>query len=97
MVDEDRHVALPARPSPSMPSSSVEAVDEKTSRVHADSDTAEMLAFYLGLLGADFTVDQPDEHSELPVGPPGTVAGTRGQSGAYLPRFLDGRFDLDVG
>jgi hypothetical protein len=56
-----------------------------------------MLAFYLGLLGADFTVDQPEEHSELPVGPPGTVAGTRGQSGAYLPRFLDGRFDLDVG
>ncbi len=49
-----------------LPSSvAVEALDQKTCRVHAGSDTAEMLACYLGLLGADFTVDEPDEHPEL--------------------------------
>jgi hypothetical protein len=39
----------------------VDAVDDHTCIVHVGSDTAQMLAAYLGMLDADFEVDGPPE------------------------------------
>jgi predicted DNA-binding transcriptional regulator YafY len=39
----------------------VEAVDDRTCLVSAGSDTPQMLAVYLGMLDADFEVDEPPE------------------------------------
>jgi predicted DNA-binding transcriptional regulator YafY len=39
----------------------VEPVDERTCIVNVGSDTAQMLAVYLGMLDADFEVDEPPE------------------------------------
>ncbi|HEX8869832.1 MAG TPA: YafY family protein [Lentzea sp.] len=44
-----------------VPAALTEAVDEGTCRMTAGSDTPEMLAVYLGMLGCDFTVDGPPE------------------------------------
>ncbi|MFI6102165.1 helix-turn-helix transcriptional regulator [Lentzea sp. NPDC051213] len=44
-----------------VPAALVEAVDERTCRMTAGSDTPEMLAVYLGMLGCDFEVDGPPE------------------------------------
>jgi hypothetical protein len=39
----------------------VEPVDDHTCTVHARSNSVEMLALYLGLLDAEFTVTEPPE------------------------------------
>jgi len=39
----------------------VEPIDDTTCAVHARSNSVEMLALYLGMLGADFTVSDPPE------------------------------------
>jgi predicted DNA-binding transcriptional regulator YafY len=39
----------------------VEAVDERTCLLHTGADTLQTLAVYLGMLGADFRVDEPPE------------------------------------
>jgi predicted DNA-binding transcriptional regulator YafY len=39
----------------------VEAVDEGTCLLRTGADTLETLAVYLGMLGADFKVDEPPE------------------------------------
>jgi predicted DNA-binding transcriptional regulator YafY len=40
---------------------SVEAVDEHTSVLHCGADSLETIAVYIGMLGLDFTVDEPPE------------------------------------
>jgi predicted DNA-binding transcriptional regulator YafY len=40
---------------------SVEPIDDDTCVVHASANTVEMLALYLGMLDADFTVTEPPE------------------------------------
>jgi predicted DNA-binding transcriptional regulator YafY len=44
-----------------VPAALVEAVDDATCRMTAGSDTPEMLALHLGMLGCDFEVDGPPE------------------------------------
>ncbi|MFS8099180.1 YafY family transcriptional regulator [Lentzea alba] len=44
-----------------IPAALVEAIDDTTCRMTAGSDTPEMLALYLGMLGCDFEVDGPPE------------------------------------
>jgi predicted DNA-binding transcriptional regulator YafY len=39
----------------------VEAIDNDTRRVHATANAIEMLALYLGMLDAEFTVTEPPE------------------------------------
>ena len=39
----------------------VEAVDERTCVLHTGADTLETMAVYVGLLGIDFTIDDPPE------------------------------------
>jgi hypothetical protein len=39
----------------------VEPVDDETCVVHASANTIEMLALYLGMMDADFTVTEPPE------------------------------------
>ena len=39
----------------------VEPVDDETCVVHAGANTIEMLALYLGMMDADFTVTDPPE------------------------------------
>ena len=43
----------------------VDPVDERTCRLHAGSPSPAMLAGYLGLLGVDFTIEDPEQHPEL--------------------------------
>ena len=43
------------------PSIRVEPIDENTCAVHAGGGTIEMLALYLGMMDADFTVTEPPE------------------------------------
>jgi predicted DNA-binding transcriptional regulator YafY len=47
------------------PAVTVDPIDERTCRVHVGSDTPEMLALYLGMLGADFEIADPQAHPEL--------------------------------
>ncbi len=47
------------------PAVAVDPIDEHTCRVHVGSDTPEMLAVYLGLLAADFEIEDPAAHPEL--------------------------------
>ena len=47
------------------PAVAVDPIDDHTCRVHVGSDTPEMLALYLGMLGADFEVENPGAHLEL--------------------------------
>jgi hypothetical protein len=47
------------------PAVTVDPIDEHTCRVHVGSDTPEMLALYLGMLGADFEIADPQAHPEL--------------------------------
>jgi predicted DNA-binding transcriptional regulator YafY len=47
------------------PAVTIDPIDERTCRVHAGSDTPEMLALYLGMLGADFEIADPQAHPEL--------------------------------
>jgi len=39
----------------------VEPIDDNTCAVHATANSIEMLALYLGLMDADFTVSEPPE------------------------------------
>jgi hypothetical protein len=39
----------------------VEPIDDNTCVVHATANTIEMLALYLGMMDADFTVTEPPE------------------------------------
>jgi hypothetical protein len=39
----------------------VEPIDDKTCAVHGTANTIEMLALYLGMMDADFTVTEPPE------------------------------------
>jgi hypothetical protein len=39
----------------------VEPIDDETCAVHGTANTIEMLALYLGMLDADFTVTEPPE------------------------------------
>jgi predicted DNA-binding transcriptional regulator YafY len=39
----------------------VEPIDENTCAVHASANSIEMLALYLGMLDAEFTVTEPPE------------------------------------
>jgi predicted DNA-binding transcriptional regulator YafY len=39
----------------------VEPIDDETCAVHGTANTIEMLALYLGMMGADFTVTEPPE------------------------------------
>jgi hypothetical protein len=39
----------------------VEPIDDETCAVHATANTIEMLALYLGMLDAEFTVTEPPE------------------------------------
>jgi predicted DNA-binding transcriptional regulator YafY len=47
------------------PAVTVDPIGEHTCRIHAGSDTPQMLALYLGMLGADFEIENPAEHPEL--------------------------------
>jgi predicted DNA-binding transcriptional regulator YafY len=47
------------------PAVAVDPIDGHTCRVHVGSDTPEMLAVYLGMLGADFEIEDPAAHPEL--------------------------------
>jgi predicted DNA-binding transcriptional regulator YafY len=47
------------------PAVAVDPIDEHTCRVHVGSDTPEMLALYLGMLGTDFEIEDPGAHPEL--------------------------------
>ena len=47
------------------PAVTIDPIDEHTCRVHVGSDTPEMLALYLGMLGADFEIEDPQAHPEL--------------------------------
>ena len=47
------------------PAITVDPVSDHTCRVHVGSDTPQMLALYLGMLGADFEIENPAEHPEL--------------------------------
>ncbi len=47
------------------PAVTIDPIDERTCRVHVGSDTPEMLALYLGMLGADFEIEDPQAHPEL--------------------------------
>ena len=47
------------------PAVAVDPIDENTCRVHVGSDTPEMLALYLGMLGTDFEIEDPGAHLEL--------------------------------
>lgn len=47
------------------PAVQVESIDERTCRLHVGSSSAPMLAAYLGLLGTDFTLEDPRSHPEL--------------------------------
>jgi hypothetical protein len=47
------------------PAVTVDPVDEHTCRIQVGSDTPEMLALYLGMLGADFEIENPSAHPEL--------------------------------
>jgi predicted DNA-binding transcriptional regulator YafY len=47
------------------PAVTVDPVDEHTCRIQVGSDTPEMLALYLGMLGADFEIENPSAHAEL--------------------------------
>jgi hypothetical protein len=43
----------------------IEPVDEDSCRVELSSDTPQALAAWLGMLGADFDVENPERHPEL--------------------------------
>jgi predicted DNA-binding transcriptional regulator YafY len=47
------------------PAVTVDPIDPNTCRIHVGSDTPQMLALYLGLLGADFEIETPSDHPEL--------------------------------
>jgi len=47
------------------PSVEVSPIGKSTCRVRVGSDTPQMLALYLGMLGADFEVEDPEAHPEL--------------------------------
>src|SRR5262249_56744195 len=47
------------------PSVEVNPIGRSTCRVRVGSDTPQMLALYLGMLGADFEVEDPQAHPEL--------------------------------
>jgi predicted DNA-binding transcriptional regulator YafY len=47
------------------PAVTVDPIDEHTCRVRVGSDTPEMLALYLGMLGTDFEIEDPGAHPEL--------------------------------
>ena len=47
------------------PAVTVEEIDQDTCRIHVGSDTPQMLALYLGMLGADFHIEDPGAHPEL--------------------------------
>jgi predicted DNA-binding transcriptional regulator YafY len=47
------------------PAVAVDPIGESTCRVHVGSDTPQMLALYLGMLGVDFEIENPGEHPEL--------------------------------
>jgi predicted DNA-binding transcriptional regulator YafY len=53
--------AIPRLP----PAVTVDPIDERTCRIHVGSDTPQMLALYLGLLGADFELENPAAHPDL--------------------------------
>jgi hypothetical protein len=43
----------------------VEPIDENNCRVELSSDTPQVLAAWLGMLGADFDIENPERHPEL--------------------------------
>jgi predicted DNA-binding transcriptional regulator YafY len=47
------------------PAVTVDPIDERTCRIHVGSDTPQMLALYLGLLDADFELENPAAHPDL--------------------------------
>jgi predicted DNA-binding transcriptional regulator YafY len=47
------------------PAITVEPIDENTCRVRVGSDSPQMLAFYLGMLGVDFQIENPGAHPDL--------------------------------
>jgi predicted DNA-binding transcriptional regulator YafY len=47
------------------PAVTVDPIDANTCRVSVGSDSPEMLALYLGMLGVDFEIEDPQAHPEL--------------------------------
>jgi predicted DNA-binding transcriptional regulator YafY len=47
------------------PSVEIDPISRNTCRVRVGSDTPQMLALYLGMLGADFEIENPEAHPEL--------------------------------
>ena len=62
----------------------VEPISENTCRVGLSSDTPQVLAAWLGMLGADFDIENPDGHPEL-IGHIGKI-GERYRRVAGVPR-----------
>jgi hypothetical protein len=47
------------------PALAVHRLDERTSRVDVGSDTPQLLAVHLAMLGVDFRLEDPDAHPQL--------------------------------
>ncbi len=47
------------------PAITVDPIDGNTCRVSVGSDSPEMLAVYLGMLGVDFEIENPQDRPEL--------------------------------
>ena len=47
------------------PAVTVDPIDERTCRIHVGSDTPHMLALYLGMLDADFEIENKADHPDL--------------------------------